>query len=289
MKFNKREEDRELQESLAEHLNRVQWHGHYFSACCPYHNEIHPSFFVYADGFRCASCGEFGSLSKLDKKLNGTEIVQIRQDNYEYAPFNTWKRKYKTWQKCASHAYHSGRDFPPLMSYLVKRGLRDAIPLGYMGYIDGWFSFPVFDPYGDMVDWVVRSHPAKEIELRYAIRPREGADDIHLYCPDWEAVENSDTVFLPFGLLDVWSVYLAGYPAITGLNGLMINPTLLDGIRKRIVIIPDATEVEMARKLAKGLGWRSKVLTIDYPDGTKDLNGVHQVYGLSAVKSLICY
>ena len=283
--------DDELQEKLAEKFDRVSWHGHYFTTCCPYHNETHPSFFVYPDGFKCASCGEWGSLQKLESKLSGTKEVVFRRDEGTragYAPFATWIKKHKSWKGCASYAYRVGRDFPPLMSYLSKRCLsQDAIDLGKLGYIDGWYSFPVFDEYGEMVDWVVRSHPSKDIELRYATRPREGVNDIHLYCPDWMRVDESDTVLVPFGILDAWTLWMAGYPVVTGITGQQLKPELLDNIRKNILIVPDDGEQLGARRLSNALGWRGHVKIIEYPEGTKDLNGVHQTYGLDFVKSLI--
>jgi len=46
----------------------------------------------------------------------------------------------------------------------------------------------------------------------------------------------------------------------------------LDEYRKQIIILPDKGEEDTARKLASRLGWRGKVLVLDYPDGCKDPN-----------------
>lgn len=288
MKLIRNENNVELQRELAERLRKVQWHDNhrYASACCPYHQETHPSFFLYPDYFKCSSCGEQGSLQKLEKKLYGKREV-VEEFNYDYAPFKTWWRKHKSWEDAAIYAYQTGKQFPPLMSYFHKRKLGQFVQQGCFGWIDGWFSIPVFDEEGYMVDWLVRSHPSKNTELRYAIRPRENSDDMHLYCPDWTRLEADDTVYVPFGIMDVWSVYATGVASITGLTGQDYKPHLFDKIRKRIIILPDANEIDGARKLQRALGWRGEVKMLDYPEGTKDSNEILVKYGLETLKNLI--
>jgi hypothetical protein len=55
---------------------------------------------------------------------------------------------------------------------------------------------------------------------------------------------------------------------------------LLDRFRRHIYVIPDGQppeEMDKARKVVYSLGWRGKLLALDYPDGVKDPNGFLQV------------
>ena len=45
-------------------------------ACCPFHNERHPSFNVYEDYFHCFGCGEHGDHIDFVQKLYGVSNIE---------------------------------------------------------------------------------------------------------------------------------------------------------------------------------------------------------------------
>lgn len=280
-----------LQERIAEKCNLVSWHGReYFSALCVFHQEHNPSMLVYSDGFTCKTCGAHGSLKYLWNKVVGKlhSVEQPIKKKVGLPPWKTWTSKYESYENASEAAHITASEMPSLLGYLKKRCIFEFRNLGKFGYIDGWISFPVFDEFGAICDWTLRPHPNKKILTHYVVRPRYTANERHhLYVPDWERLKNSDTIYVCFGIIDAWSLYAAGFASCTGISGKQFDPKLLDDFRTRIIIIPDLWEEIDGSKLAHSLGWRGKVLNLDYPDGCKDINDVHCKYGLDALKSLI--
>lgn len=274
-------------EDLADKLHGVSWHGNYISARCPYHDDTHASLLVYEDGyFKCLACGVYGSHSKLEKKLTG-QPYEVRTERQPSPPWLSWEKKYDSLENAAIEAYNNGKHFPALLSYIKQRKLDKFIKQGKFGWLDGWLSFPVFDQDGDMIDWVVRSHPKKQTEVKYAIRPRKNRNDNHLYCPDWNFCQNFQEIYFPFGLLDSWSIFACDLPAVTGITGQLVDAKLLEDIRKIIYIIPDAGELAGAMRLQEQLDWRGRVLQLDYPDNCKDSNDVLRIHGVTKLTELI--
>lgn len=52
-------------------------------------------------------------------------------------------------------------------------------------------------------------------------------------------------------------------------------------------IIPDRGEENNALALQTKLDWRGMLLLLDYPEGTKDLNGIQMKFGLEKVNELV--
>lgn len=276
-------------EELAEGLKNVQWHRNYISACCVWHDDSNPSMLVYDDGyFKCLSCGVYGNHQKLQRKLQGKIVSKAIEQKSAFPPWQSWLKKYTTYEDAAQQAYNNARNFPALLSYLKQRRLDNFIKQGRFGWLDGWLSFPVFDEDDNFIDWVVRSHPSKKTDIKYAIRPRKNrTTDNHLYCPDWNFLNESQEIYFPFGLLDAWSIFAAGLPSITGITGQLVNPELLCDIRKTIYIIPDRDELQGAMRLQEQLGWRGRVLRLDYPDECKDSNDIHIGHGVNSLREMI--
>lgn len=275
-------------EDLAEKLNRVSWHRNYISACCPYHDDSHASLLVYDDGyFKCLACGVYGNHQKLERKLSGKSIQSKPAEKQPAPSWLSWENKYGSMENAAIEAYNNAKAFPALLSYLKQRKLDNFIRQGKFGWLDGWLSFPVFDQDNDFVDWVIRSHPKKQTDIKYAIRPRKNFNDNHLYCPSWDFLSKFQEIFFPFGILDAWSIYACDLPAVTGITGQLVEPKLLDDIRKIIYIIPDVGELAGAMRLQEQLDWRGRVLQLDYPDGCKDSNDILRLHGVNTLKGII--
>ena len=281
-------EDVELQRELSDMLDKVSWHGDYYSCLCVFHdNRDTPAMMVYPDGFSCKSCGEFGSLNKLRAKLNGTVIRYregLEQEEQEKPKWTEWQKKYNNWAHAAEKAYLTGQKYPVLMKYIKDRGFSDIIQEGRIGYIDGWISFPIFDRSGEMVDWVVRSTPTLETNIKYAVRPRFRGEKYGLYASDWDRIEDSDNIYIPFGILDMWALHMLGLPSATGIVGKSYILRWFDNIRKPIYLIPDLGEEDAAYKFKQQLGWRGNVLILNFPEGTKDCADILLKYGAERLK-----
>ena len=273
--------NQDLQERLSDKLEGVAWHSYYYTAICPFHVSfpVRQSLFVYTDGFRCASCNEWGTLKKLEQKLSGIKIRYKDGDEptevNEFPNFKGWLTQYKSYQGIASHAYKTTKQYPVLLDYLKKRGLYSIAKSAYIGYIDGWLTFPIFDDSGDFVDLVLRSTPSVHTTSKYVTRPRlYRGEGFQLYSANWGSVSNSSEIYIPFGVLDMHTISMAGLPTATGLTGKAYKAEWFDNIRKRIWLIPDQGEEEDAYKLKAQLGWRAKVLQLNYPSGCKDINDI---------------
>jgi len=281
-------QNKALQETVANRLNGVQWHGHYFTSVCPFHHSIpvRASMFVYPDGYRCASCSAYGTLDYLNKSLNGLRVSHITTEEVvdEKPEWSKYLKEHGSYRAAATHAYRIIQEFPVLGNYFADRGLGNIIKAGKVGYIDGWYSFPIFDEDNNFVDWVLRASQHKTTTTKYAVRPRLNKRDVFsLYAADWDLVNSSNELYVPFGMLDMWTLHLCGFPAATGLLGKSHKSEWFDGIRKPIYLIPDLGEESEAYKFAKQLGWRGRVLRLAYPKYCKDPNDILKMYGKDEV------
>lgn len=282
-----------LQERLADKLEGVTWHGsHYYTCRCPSHfsTPVRNSLFVYPDGYRCASCGIFGSLNKLEKLLAGIKVGFKDEEEIVINELPKWleyKKEHGSYKAAAKYAYKTGKEYPMLMKYMKQRGLEDVVEFGGVGYIDGWLSFPVFDDMDNFVDWVLRATPSVQTTSKYVVRPRKNrSEGFRLYVADWYKFIDEDEIYVPFGILDMWTLYLCGLSTATGMTGKTYNPSWFDDVRKKIYLIPDAGEEDSAYKLKANLGWRAQVLRLDYETG-KDPNDLLQLGGIQLVKEKI--
>jgi DNA primase len=277
--------------SIADQMEDVTWHGDYFSALCPFHTDTRPSLLVYLNYFECKSCGERGSLRKLEKQISHLPVT-ISVPHFRGLPcWSRWYSQFGDWDEFIDFAHRNLLTYPCHQEYLDRRGVKEHIKEGHFGYVDGWYTFPVYDPSGRLVDIVIRASPSKT-GSKYVLRPREPKESFHLYVPDWKRVQQADAIYLPFGILDAWAIHSTGRASATGTAGKSIPATLLNQFRKIIYIIPDKNERDNmesseAFELAQHLDWRGHVLLLKYPDDTKDPNDVKVKYGKDALHNLI--
>jgi hypothetical protein len=146
----------------------------------------------------------------------------------------------------------------------------------------------VISPDGQFVDWVLRATPAIQTNSKYVCRPRKNKQEgFQLYSSDWQRIEESNAVYVPFGLLDMWTLDMCGLATATGLTGKTYQPPWFDGIRKKIYLIPDVGEEDAAHRLKRRLGWRAEVLELEYPDGCKDCNDILMKHDVLEVTKVI--
>jgi hypothetical protein len=265
-----------LYTQLQERLQGHPYNG-YFACACVFHDDHNPSMFVYEDSQRysCKSCGARGTLEHLARKLNTGYRVATTSAPVVLPRWREWERKWGNLQGIAEHAHKSIKNFPAWGFYFRDRGIFQYYEQGMFGFADNWALFPVLDANRKVQNIVVRHTQNKG---RYAIKSVEDKSPL-LYCPNWHRVNSSDVVYVPFGIVDAWAFESVGLACVTGITGKALDPSLLAGLNKKIVLIPDMWEEKEAHRIANQIGWRAKVKSVIYPDDCKDPDNVRRIFG----------
>lgn len=255
---------------LAAHLQRVSWHGEYIKALCPFHQDREPSLLVYPDGYFCLSCHAKGSLERLRANLRGVRPqTRIRIPKKGVNPFWKWYRKFGDQEKIVEIAHSLLLSQKSYGYYLRDRKIDSMIKRCTLGWLEGWYVFPIFSKSAILETVVLRASPLTQAKtgVRYLTPPEpEGA----LYVPDWETSEKSPYLLVCYGIIDALSLASIGLPAATWNIGKILPAYALESFRKPIFVLPDSGEEIDAHKLAGQLGWRGHVHLLDYPPGLKD-------------------
>lgn len=274
-------------DDLSDYLEQFHQYDGYAMACCPFHDDRSPSFFVSEHGYHCKSCDARGGIEKLYSHVSGRPI-QVTKKVYNPSAFiwDRWIEQYGSIISTCTMAHNQLQDRPELGEYLYKRKLtQEQIKLGYLGFLSGYYIFPIKDHNGDIQGAVARASPTIQTKTnRYSASKN---CPVKIYVPDWKSIMEEKEIFVCFGTLDAWSLQMAGYPALTGISGQEFRAEHLDEFRKPIWIIPDKHEDKSAIHLQSRLGWRGRRLNIHWPDGIKDPNGIHVKYGLDVLKEKI--
>ena len=186
-------------ESLSQKMSGVRWHGRYFSACCPWHDDKHSSLMVYEDGAFCMACRKRASFDMLTRILYKRKRTKPRSfSEIELAEFR-WNTAPPP-EDLADGASDLLSKFKEMGSYLVERGIESRIEPNRLGWWGGYFTFPIFDRDDVFQRLVLRAGPETEriSGTRYIISP--GAGDC-LYMPDPPLVNSAKKVFVVFGIL----------------------------------------------------------------------------------------
>lgn len=272
-----------LYDSLQEQMNNVHVYGDYFMASCPWHGrDEHPSLMVHEDGFKCKTCGKAGSLEYLAGKwdIKKHPIKVTRSYSAVLPGWLRWERDYGGLTSIAFAAHAGLKKYSQYNWYFKKRKIDQFTDIGGFGYLDGWCTFPVFDPHHHIVDLVVRSTKQKQ----YVVSP---AVEHPLYVPDWDAVLSNKTIYVVYGIIDSWALYDCGLPVVTGTTGKSLSASQLKPLDKRFIIVPDQYEERDAYKLAGELGWKAEVLRLAYPDGCKDPDDIRRNFNVEHLTNLL--
>lgn len=245
----------------------------YVAALCPFHNDRSPSLLVYPDGFHCTACGVTGSLEYLFQRA-ALRPAAPEKPRPQYRPDIPLNISNAT---LARSAHQMLMQSPGLQTYLCKRGLERAMRPCQLGYWDGWYTVPVTDREGSIVEMVFRSGPWVQSKSGTRFYQRSGQAPT-MYVPDWSLLQDQLVLFVTFGLFDAITVSLMGLAAATSTLGKgSFKAEWLGWWDGYVVIVPDLLEEKEARVLSARLGWRGHVLTLPYPEGCKDPNDWAQV------------
>ena len=254
-------------------LPQAEDKGRYIVGVCPFHSDNSPSLLVFPDGFfHClaADCARSGTWQTLWNKIKGQPVQVMPEKHIHYqSPARLLEQDYGDREKGAYQAHMDLVHFPTFQYYLEMRGLVDAIDIHEIGYHRGWYTFPVWDHEYNFQNVVFRAAP----HVQYALDTRYWTDGKPtMYVPDWHLLDNCDYVVMVFGILDALTLNKFRYPVVTPTHGYVFDPNWLAAYRKPIYILPDKGEERAGLKLIGDMGWRGKMIRLDYPDGMKDSN-----------------
>ena len=127
---------------VVSHYLTLQRSGNAYKACCPFHSEKTPSFFVKPDGqfYKCFSCGESGDVIKFVQKYEDVEFMEAVEilakraglkvpDNPQFGSSEELRKKKDrvlSLLKSAAKFYYlnlSGENGAKALEYLASRGL----------------------------------------------------------------------------------------------------------------------------------------------------------------------
>lgn len=285
----------DLQSMLAERMDGVQWHGdRYFSAICPFphdgHIENHPSLLVYPDGFSCMGCERSGTLKYLASIVARTPTLthSVKVTIPAILPkWRKWASRFGDVSEIARVAHAYLKKFKGHQKFFVHRKIDQFIDAGLFGYLDGWLLFPVINQKGEVIDIVVRATSGKSAGIKYVVKPDSARKYPNIYVPNWKRVMESDTVYIPYGMIDAWAFEDLGLPAITGTTGKSLSALQIRPLNKRTIIVPDRYEESAAYSLSRELGMFSKVKILKWPENTKDPDDIRREYGKDALRELL--
>jgi len=282
----------DLQASLAEKMEQVQWHGEYFSAICPFphhgHKESHPSMMVYTDGFVCMGCRKNGKLEYLLQQVSKSSnlLQSFSTTKPAILPrWGNWSNRFGDLEGITAAAYNNLNRKEENKWWFKRRKIDGFIHVGYFGYLDGWAIFPVLDKDTNVIDIVVRATKGKG-STKYVLPPAIRTMP-NIYVPNWNRVLNSDTVYIVYGIVDSWSFESIELPVVTGTTGKSLSPERLKPLDKKWIIIPDRYEEDAAYQLANKLGWKARVQRIKWPSGIKDCDEIRMTFGNTALRNII--
>lgn len=267
-------------DEVAELLSCTRY-DHYLAAPCIFHQDSSPSLMIYPDFYICLSCGKKGKTSQLLRQLQGNPPFQ--QEPIARAHPGLWRSLNIDDLDLDTITYDAHNRLKGNLDnayYLKTRGIFSQITPLHIGFIDGWFIFPVYNDQHRVQGLVARAGIANQeiYKKRYIVPPHQPA---MLYVPDWKLTKEAKQLYLVFGIIDAITLNMIGIPAITGTAGHNLPVELFNDIRKRLTIIPDGdgADDKTARGLCPQLSWRGKLSRLPYPEGTKDANEIYCRYG----------
>jgi len=267
-------------------LDQPHKYSDYVACLCCFHDDESPSMLIYEDGYYCKACGARGSLDYLHRKLSGFDTVsKVKipvKFNRVMGLWKKWLGQFNDVETVCVNAHHYLLSNPS--PYLRRRKINSVVQSSYIGLIDSFFTFPVFDKEHKIIGAVARASPTIQTkQVRFSVSPDCNA----LYVPDWERVLESDYIIVVFGIFDALGLSICGFPVVTGIAGASFNAELLDEFRKPIYVIPDFHEERQALALISQLDWRGTPLYLEFPDGTKDCADIREQYDDEKLISII--
>jgi hypothetical protein len=273
-------------DDIVDLLDNPHKYGDYIACNCNFHDDSSPSMLVYENTFFCKACGMHGSLEYLYRKLSGFDTVsKVKIPVKPNRGMGLWRKWLYEFEDVPSickeaHKYLVSAPSP----YLRRRKIQSVVQSSYIGLMNSFFIFPVFDKEHKIIGAVARASPTIQTkEVRFSVSPDCNA----LYVPDWKRVLESEYLIVVFGIFDALGLSICGFPVVTGISGASFNADLLDEFRKPIYVIPDKGEERQALSLISQLDWRGSPLFLDFPDECKDTADIREKFDDETLITLI--
>jgi DNA primase len=274
-------------EDVADYLEDYHKYTNYSMARCLWHSpDDNPSLRIGEWGYKCLSCGEKGSLTKLYEHVSGKLVIrEKRKFNPSALIWDKWKDRFGSIQQIAKVAHSNLKQNSELAHYLETRKIDNQIKNLRLGYLDGWYIIPIHNEYGEVEGLIGRASPTIQTkQIRYSVSKE---CPVKLYVPDWRQVLKATDIYVPFGTLDAITLQICDFASLTGISGQELNSKNLERFRKKLWIVPDKGEERKALELQTYLGWRGQCLFLDWPEGCKDGNDIYVKYGREKLIELI--
>jgi hypothetical protein len=281
-----------LYDDIQEKLENVRVYDGYFFASCLWHGtDNHPSMQVKENGwFECKTCHKHGSIKYLASQVNRSNFGgKIKSNDRPFLPqWSRWYSQFGEIDEVATVAHKKLLKYPETGFYFKKRKVDQFIKQGMFGTLDGWNLFPILDRNRTVIDIIVRSGKPNS-ENKYVLRPDDNRENPNLYVPNWKRVDDSDDLYIVYGIMDAWALEAIGLPVVTGSAGKSIHPDSFKEFKyKYIHIIPDRYEERDAYNLALSLGSQTDVIRMNWPDEDyKDCDDIRRKLGEDTLRKLI--
>lgn len=272
-------------DEIADRISCQRYEG-YLSTRCIFHDDHTPSLLIFPDWYHCLSCGARGKTSKLLATLDGT----VTKKSQSPLKPHLWGRIEQDidLDDIVYQAHQTLSKNPDKGYYLKQRGIWAQIDNLKLGFLEGWYIFPVLDSKKNTIGIVARAGPVAQEFYNIRYMTPKGQKPL-LYVPNRKLLEATTKVVMVYGIIDAITLSMVGIPAITGTVGHNTPPEIFDEIRKKIYICPDGdgADEKSARELLPKLGWRGKLIFLEYPQGTKDCNELYCKYGKDVLLSTL--
>ena len=261
------------QDNLFDKLEGAVWHGRYFLAKCPFHDDTKPSLLVFPDGAICLGCHRKATLAQVYYRIQNHRRWETSKDSgIPRLDLVNWKNM-PPLDELAEEAHSFLVNYPEQQDYLQQRGVAELIDDCTLGWWLGWYTVPLYDEHHVPIGIVLRASPAVEAKTgaRFLIPPSQPP---LLYVPDWGLVKRAQKARIVYGVFDALTLRKLRLPVMTVVPGgtHRTHAEHYDAFRIPLEVVPDQGEEETARLLVAGLGWRGKLRRLDYPPGAKDPN-----------------
>lgn len=259
---------------MAEHLDDFMYLGmarrytNYILALCPFHDDSKPSLLVFEDGrYNCLGCLKTGTWSELEGVSGGSsEGAGVTV----LSPVLSGPKIPNDHEVFVEMANKTLVEFPDMGKYLKDRKVDSMVKTAKLGWWDGWIVIPVFSRMRELQGLILRSTPLQQEHTGIRYWGPAGQEAL-MYVPDWKLWKESDYGVICFGMIDAIALASVGIPAVTTTGGMRsFDAKWLEKERRPLLIMPDRDEEWVAKKLANDLGWRGKVVKIEYTDELKD-------------------
>jgi len=273
-----------LYDQIVDNLPGIKLYRNYVTGRCPFHSDHRSSLKVTSKGFRCWACGKFGTHKTLLRELQrqGANVfvpddpVSYRQQIFP--PYWEFMALLELLADAHDHLVATER----LLWYPNKRGIKSMIIPCQIGWHNEWYTFPITDATGTIRGAVGRAGSQVRTPNKYTVPDQQPP---LLYIPDPLLWRSASKVFVTFGIIDAITLSILGFAAATPSSGQYnIYADWFADVLKPIYIVPDKGEKPAAVRLACQLGWRGRIIELEYPDECKDPNdwfcsdskGLHQ-------------